>query len=349
MDNQKWWRTQSSNVNQNDQKNSPFLKKFRKTVLLVVIALLALTAVLSSVYTVNDKQQAVVTTFGRVTSVEDPGIHFKLPFGIQKAELVEVNIYRKIEIGYRSTSDSHSSSASASNYYGATTDSVVIDSESKMISGDYNIVNCDFFVEYKVSDPVKYLYNSKAPDEILKSLAQSHIRNVISSYDVESILTTGKGEIQTKIKEGISDELVVYDLGLVLTDIKLQDSEPPTEKVKEAFKEVETAKQDMETLINNAEAYKNSEIPKADAQADKLIKDAQLWKQNRINEGTMQAAMFTALYEGYSKNPDVTKKRMFFETIEKVLPEAKVYIDTSDGSSTQKLLPIENFTQGGAN
>ena len=219
----------------------------------------------------------------------------------------------------------------------------MIDAESKMISGDYNIVNCDFFVEYKISDPVKYLYNSENPDEILKSLAQSHIRNVISSYDVESILTTGKSEIQGKIKEGIVNELATYDLGLVLTDIKLQDSEPPTEEVKEAFKEVETAKQDMETLINNAEAYRNSEIPKAEAEADRLIKDAEVWKQNRINEATMQAAMFNALYEGYAQNPEVTKKRMFFEMVEKVLPGAKVYIDTSDTGNTQKLIPLEGF------
>lgn len=348
MDNQKWWR------NIKNEKNSSFNfspKKIKSiTIALIVIAVTAL-AVLSSVYTVNDKQQAVVTTFGKVTAVTDSGIHFKLPFGIQKATLVDVNVYRKIEIGYRSNTEEYNAGGAVPEYYASSTDSITVDSESKMISGDYNIVNCDFFVEYKISDPVKYLYNSENPDEILKSLAQSHIRNVISSYDVESILTTGKSEIQTKIKEGISEELIVYDLGLVLTDIKLQDSEPPTDEVKEAFKEVETAKQDMETLINNAEAYRNSEIPKAEAEADRLVKDAEYQKQSRINDANMQSAMFTALFEGYSKNPDVTKKRMFFEMIEKVLPEAKVYIDTSDSSSTQKLLPIDSFTNipGGAN
>ncbi len=340
MDNQKWWKNVQDKSGFSDEFPPKKIKSLIVTVLIIVVAAFA---VLSSVYTVNDKQQAVVTTFGKVTSVEDPGIHFKLPFGIQKAHHVDVNVYRKIEIGYRSTPESHSHAQQNYSALGKT-DSVTVDDESKMISGDYNIVNCDFFVEYKISDPVKYLYNSENPDQILKSLAQSHIRNVISSYDVESILTTGKSEIQAKIKEGISEELVVYDLGLVLTDIKLQDSEPPTEKVKEAFKEVETAKQDMETLINNAEAYRNSEIPKAEAEADRLLKDAEYQKQSRINEANMQTAMFNALYEGYAKNPAVTKKRMFFETIEKVLPEAKIYIDTSN-SSTQKLLPIESFTQ----
>ena len=345
MDNQKWWK----NMGDENKPKMPKIPSFKIKTLttVIVIAVIVIVLVATGIYTVNDKQQAVVTTFGRVTAVTDPGIHFKLPFGIQKATPVDVNVYRKIEIGYRSGSDTYSPSASTyavpEAYYNAASDGVTVESESKMISGDYNIVNCDFFVEYKISDPVKYLYNSQNPDEILKSLAQSHIRNVISSYDVDSILTTGKSEIQSKIKEGIVEELIVYDLGLVLTDIKLQDSEPPTEEVIEAFKEVETAKQERETAVNVANAYRNSEIPKAVAQADKLIQDAELKKQDRINEANMQVAMFTAMYDRYAQNPEVTKKRMFFETIEKVLPEAKVYIDTAESGSVQKLLPIESF------
>ncbi len=352
MDNQKWWQQAG-----NSGHNVPVINggKIKKIITAIVLILLVIAAASTCIYTVNDKQQAVVTTFGKVTSVTDPGMHFKLPFGIQKATKVDVNVYRKIEIGYRTSNDSADgyynyvgSSANAVTVpagrygdYGEYT--VTVDSESKMISGDYNIVNCDFFVEYKISDPVKYPYNSQNPDEILKSLAQSHIRNVISSYDVESILTTGKSEIQSKIKENIIDELFVYDLGLVLTDIKLQDSEPPTIEVIEAFKEVETAKQERETAVNVANAYKNSEIPKADAEADKLVQDAELQKQQRINEANMQVAMFTAMYDRYAQNPDVTKKRMFFEMVEEVLPDAKVYVDTSTDSSMQKLLPIESF------
>ncbi|PWM66566.1 MAG: FtsH protease activity modulator HflK [Clostridiales bacterium] len=294
-------------------------------IIVVILAILALT----SVYTVNDKQQAVVTTFGKVTSIEDPGIHIKLPFGIQEATLVNVNELQSIEIGFRTGNNND--------------DMTVIESESKMISGDYNIVNCDFFVEYKISDPVKYLYSSEDPADILKSLVQSHIRNVISSYDVDTILTTGKSEIQAKIKEGIQNELAVYDLGLVLTDLKLQDSEPPTVEVQEAFKEVETAKQDKDTAINVALAYQNSELPLAQAEADKLIQNAEYLKQDRINQANIQVAMFNAMYDQYKLNPDITKKRMFYEALEKVLPEAKVYIDTSEDGSTQKLLPIESF------
>lgn len=327
MDEKKWWHENAPK--KPDFSNIP-KDKMSKYITIVVIAAIIILILATSFYTVNDKQQAVVTTFGKVTSVADPGMHFKLPLGIQKATPVDVNVYKKIEIGYRTSNDS----ASSIN---------LVEDESKMISGDYNIVNCDFFVEYKISDPVKYLYNSENPDEILKSLAQSHIRNVISSYTVDEILTTGKGEIQTKIKESIIEELTVYDLGLVLTDIKLQDAEPPTEAVKKAFKDVETAKQERETAVNVANAYKNEQLPKASAEADRLLESAELQKQQRINEAHAEVAMFSAMYNEYVLNPDVTKKRIFFETVEKVLPDAKVYIDTSDDGSVQKLLPIENF------
>lgn len=331
FNNNEWWKAaQQNRAEELKDKTDKFFKNLKKFVLPAVIIVFALGLILTSVYTVNDKQQAVVTTFGKVSSVEGPGIHVKIPFGIQEVTLVDVNVLQKIELGFRSGNSYEQMS--------------VVESESKMISGDYNIVNCDFFVEYKISDPVKYLYNSENPREILKSLAQSHIRNVISSYDVDSILTTGKGEIQAKIKEAIQDELLTYDLGLALTDIKLQDSEPPTIEVQEAFKEVETAKQDKDTAINVALAYENSELPLAQAQADKLIQNAEYLKQARINEAEMQVAMFNAMYEQYRLNPKITKNRMFFEAVEKVLPGAKVYIDTSSDSSTQKLLPIESFS-----
>ena len=337
MDDQKWWREKAPKA------PSFSFKKLRKTVIVIAVILLVLYVVLGSVYTVNDKQQAVVTTFGEVTGVTGPGLHFKLPLGIQQVQKVDVNVYRKIELGYRSQNDN---SANASGYIGYTAEaphgSYSVEDESKMISGDYNIVNCDFFVEYKISDPVKYLYNSQNPDLILKSLAQSHIRNVISSYTVDQILTTGKGEIQTTIKESIIEELSVYDLGLVLTDIKLQDAEPPTEEVKKAFKDVETAKQERETAINVANAYKNEQIPKAEAEADRLLAEAALAKQQRINEANAAVAQFNAMYDEYTRSPGVTKKRMFFEAIEDVLPDAKVYIDASEGG-VQKLLPVDSF------
>lgn len=319
----------NSNTKFKDYKPPVKIKGF---IIAAVIIVLMIILVSTCWYTVNDKQEAIVTTFGKVTDVTQAGIHFKLPFGIQRVETVDVNIIKKIELGYRSD--------------GNESNSVSIDSESKMISGDYNIVNVDFFISYKVSDPVKYRYSSKKPDEILKNLAQSQIRNVIGSFDVDSILTTQKGEIQNQVRELIVQELEEYDIGLVLTDIKIQDAEPPTEAVNEAFKNVETAKQGKDTAINEAYAYKNAQIPAANAEADKLRQNAEYLKQNRINEANKQVAMFNAMYNEYVLNPEITKMRMYYEAIESVLPDVKVIIDQTD-SDTQKLLPIDSFTAGG--
>lgn len=308
-------------------------KKVRNIV--IIVAILIVLSIIGSTcwYTVNDTQQAVVTTFGKVTAVTSAGMHFKVPFGIQKVEKVDVNVFRKIEIGYRSTGD----------YLGYET----YEKESKMITGDYNIVNVDFFIEYKVSDPEKYLYNSDSPEEILTNLIQSQIRNVIGSTEVDKILTTGKNEIQTRVKELVVEELEAYDIGLMLSDVKIQDAEPPTTAVIEAFKAVETAKQIAETAINQAKAYQNAEIPKANAEADKLINNAEYLKQNRINEATKTIAKFEAMYNEYKNNPELTRTRMYYEAISEILPGVKIYIDSSDGS-TQKLLPLDNFnTTGG--
>ena len=285
-------------------------------------------------YTVDEKQQAVVTTFGKVTGTTGAGMHFKLPFGIQKVQTVDVNVYQKIEIGYRTDASNPSHS-----------DTIV--KESKMITGDYNIVNVDFFVEYKISDPVKYLYHSAEPELILKNLVQSQIRNVIGSSTVDSILTDGKAEIQQQVKELITAELAEYDIGLVLTDIKIQDSEPPTQSVIEAFKNVETAKQSAETAINQAKAYQNSELPKAKAMADQLIQNAEFLKQNRINDATKQVAMFKAMYEQYAQNPEITKVRMYYEALTEALPGVKLYINTAQNGGTEMLLPLESFVNEG--
>ena len=309
-------------------------KKLGKTVLAAIIAILVLILISPCWYTVDEKQQAVITTFGKVTGTAGAGMHFKLPFGIQEVKTVDVNVYQKIEIGYRT--DAHDPSLSA-----------VVTKESKMITGDYNIVNVDFFVEYKISDPVKYLYNSAEPELILKNLVQSQIRNVIGSSTVDSILTDGKAEIQQQVKELITAELAEYDIGLVLTDIKIQDSEPPTVSVIEAFKNVETAKQSAETAINQAKAYQNSELPKAKATADQLIQNAEFLKQNRINDATKQVAMFKAMYEQYAQNPEITKVRMYYEALTEALPGVKLYINTAQDGGAEMLLPLESFVNEG--
>ena len=312
-------------------------KKFGRNAVVVAIVLILAIASLSCFYTVDDKQQAVVTTFGKVTDVTDAGVHFKLPFGIQQVRKVDVNVYQKIELGY--TSDQ----------YGYTTQA----EESAMITGDYNIVNVDFFVEYKISDPVQYLYSSNNPELILKNLIQSQVRNVVGSSTVDAVLTDGKESIQMQVKDLVARILEQYQIGLTLVDVKIQDSEPPTQEVIEAFKAVETAKQQAETVVNDAKAYQNAKLPEAQAQADKLIQNAEYLKQKRINEATEQVAMFTAMYEEYALNPEITRSRMYYEAIQEILPGVKLFINASQsGEDVQMILPLEEFattspTEGG--
>ena len=304
------------------------------TIIAIVIIFAALAG--TCFYTVDDKQQAVVTTFGKVTDITDAGVHFKLPFGIQQVRKVDVNVYQKIELGYSSDGYSYN----------------VNEDESTMITGDYNIVNVDFFVEYKISDPVQYLFSSNEPELILRNLIQSQIRNVVGSSTVDAVLTDGKENIQMQVKDLVSQILEKYDIGLTLVDVKIQDAEPPTQDVIEAFKAVETAKQQAETVINDAKAYQNAQLPQAQAQADKLIQNAEYLKQKRVNEAIQQVAMFEAMYEEYRQNPDITLSRMYFEAISEILPNVKLFINTSgDSSNVNMLLPLESLidTNGGEN
>ena len=218
----------------------------------------------------------------------------------------------------------------------------MVENEGVMITSDYNFIDVDFFVEYRILEPVKYLYNSEEPEDVLKNISQSCIRTVIASYDVDEVLTTGKGEIQSKIKEMILKQMEEQDLGIQLVNITIQDSEPPTQEVMKAFKAVETAKQGKETALNNANKYRNEKLPEAEAEADQIIQDAEAQKQVRINEAEAEVARFNAMYEEYVKNPEITKKRMFYETMEDVLPGMKIVIDNGDG--VQKVLPLDSFT-----
>ena len=295
--------------------------KAGKLIATVVGIIFAIVLVFSSAYQIREQEQAVLITFGKAKAVTEPGLHFKIPF-VQHVRKVNTTI-QGFSIGYAS-------------------DDSAIESESLMITSDYNFVNVDFFVEYRYSDPVKALYASKEPATILKNIAQSCIRNVIGSYPVDEVLTTGKNEIQAAIKTMIVERLDEQDLGIQLVNITIQDSEPPTTEVMEAFKAVETAKQGKETAINNANKYRNEQLPEAQASADRIIKAAEAQKTERINEATAQVARFNAMYEEYVKNPTITKQRMFYETMEEVLPSLKVVIEGADGD-VQTFYPIESF------
>lgn len=296
---------------------------------IVPLLVIVLVIIFTSFFTVGENERAVVTTFGKVSSVRSAGLQFKFPFPIQDMVKVDMTT-RKMTLGYESSEEG----------------SEVSVEDAKMITGDYNVVAVDFFMEWKVSDPEKYLFASSEPDGILKNVAYAAARDVMGAKGVDDILTTGKVEIQAQMKDLITERLDEYDIGIQLLDVKLQDAEPPTEEVNAAFKDVETAKQEKETAINVAKAYENSVIPEANAEADKILKDAEAYKEQRINEANGAAARFTAMYNEYILNPDITKKRMYLEMIEAVLPDVEVYIDTS-AEGTLKILPLSEFVKEG--
>ena len=288
----------------------------------VLIAVLLVLAVMNSYYTLKEDQYAVITTFGKPTMVSTSGLKLKLPF-VQHVTKVTKTI-QGFPLGYR---------------IGSTQS---VDEESLMITYDYNFVNVDFYVEYRVTDPIKFLFNSEDPVGILKMLCQSYIRDTIGLYNVDTVITTGKSEIQAAIKEKVMQRLEEEDIGLQLTNIRIQDAEPPTYEVQRAFTAVETAKQSADTTVNNAKKYANEVIPAAAADADQIIKSAEAYKASKINEASGQAARFAELYEEYQKYPLITKQRLFYEAMESILPEMKLYILDSD-TGVQTALPLESF------
>ena len=279
---------------------------------IVLVALLAVTA-LNSVYSISEQENAVVTTFGVPHTVSTSGLHFKIPF-VQQVHKVDMTI-RGVAIGYDPNT----------NYS--------IDDESLMITSDFNFVNVDFFLEYRVTDPIQYLYASEQPATILKTLAQSYIRDTIGLYPVDDVITTGKNQIQSEIKEKIIARLEQEQIGLQLVNITIQDAEPPTAEVLAAFKEVENAKQGADTAINNANKYRSEQIPAAEAQADKVLQSAEAARESRINEANGQVARFNSMYEEYSKFPEITRRRMYYEAMEDVLPGLRVIILDESGNS----------------
>ena len=289
----------------------------KKLITAAVVILLLLILVLNSLYTIGEQENAVVTTFGVPQAVTTSGLHFKIPF-VQQVKKVNMTIFG-LPIGYDPRTNES------------------IEDESLMITKDYNFVNVDFYVEYRVTDPIAYLYNSKDPIDVLKTLTMSYIRDTVGVYNVDDVITTGKSQIQSEVKDKLTARMTAENIGLQVLNVTIQDAEPPTAEVLAAFKEVENAKQGADTAINNANKYKSQKIPAAEAEADQLTKQAEGQKAARINEANGQVARFNALYEEYALYPDITKKRMYYEAMEELLPGMRVIIQDESGQTLNVL------------
>ncbi len=301
------------------------IPKFGKYIKYIVIALLLIIIVSGSFYNVSEQENAVVTMFGKVVRTDTAGLYFKIPL-IQKVYYVDITTHGT-GVGYTIDNNGQNITDAANGI---------------MITSDFNLLDIDFYLEYRVSDPVAYLYGSDNPEEILKNIALSSIRAVVADYTVDEAMTTAKGQIQADVKEDMTRELNEHKIGLSVVNITVQDSEPPTDQIKQAFKAVETAKQGADTARNNALAYQNEQLPAAEANADKIIQQAEAGKASRIAEAEGQVVRFNEMYEQYKLYPYITKKRMFYETMEELLPSLKVII--TDGG-TQTLMPLDSFSE----
>ncbi len=286
-------------------------------VAIIVVAIIAL----NSFYTINEQENAVVVTFGTPETVTTSGLHFKIPF-VQQVHIVDMTI-NSFAIGYDLYSE------------------VSYPEESLMITSDFNFVNVDFFAEYRVTDPIQYMYASEYPENILKNIVQSFIRDTIGLYPVDDVITTGKNQIQSEIKDKIIARLEEDNIGLQLVNITIQDAEPPTAEVIDAFKAVETAKQQADTIVNTANKYRSEQIPAAEARADQIMQNAQAQKESRVNEANGQLSRFESMYEEYARFPLITKERMYYETMEELLPNLRIVIQDGSGNT------LNVFDQGG--
>ncbi len=286
----------------------------------VLAVLFVIGIVAGSFYTLSETESAVVTTLGQATVNNNKGLQFKIPF-IQKVTKINTTV-RSFEIGYRESGEGNYSN---------------VEEESTMITSDMNFVDIDFYVTYQVTDPLQYMYATEEPELILKNLVQSTIRGTVSAYTVDSALTTGKSDIQQNIKNIVMDELEEQNIGLSLIDISIQDVEPPNDLIKEAFSEVENARQNKESALNEANQYRNEQLPAAEAKADNIIQKAEAHKAARINEANGQAARFNSEYAEYIKYPLITKQRMFYEAMEEILPNVKIIINNDETGETQRM------------
>ena len=301
------------------------VKKVVRIIWIAILVIFVLSFISSGVYRVSEQQNAVVTQFGKVVKTNTAGLYFKIPF-LQRVE--------KVDITTHGTGIGYSIAGNGQN--------IANGSDGIMITSDFNLLNIDFYLEYKVADPVAYLYNSDKPEEILENIALSSIRSTVVNYTVDEAMTTAKGQIQADVKADMVRELEKHNVGLAVVNITIQDSEPPTDEIIQAFKAVETAKQGADTAKNNALKYQNEQIPSAEADADKIVQTAEANKAARIAEAEGQVARFNSMYEEYKNYPLITKKRLFFETMEDVLPNHKVII--TDGQ-TETFLPLESLME----
>ncbi|MBD8068942.1 FtsH protease activity modulator HflK [Bacillus sp. PS06] len=288
----------------------------------IVVIILGITA-LTSWYTVDESEQAVILTFGEAGDpIVEPGLKFKLPWPIQTVEVLpKVNF--SLQFGYEQSNG----------------EIVEYADETKMITGDENIVLADLVVQWKITDPATYLFNSEDPEQILHNATSASLRSIIGSSKIDDALTSGKAQIEADVRELLTSLIDKYEIGISVVGVKLQDVELPNADVRKAFTNVTDARETMNTKINEANKYRNQRTQEAEGEKDALISRANGDKAARIEIARGDVAIFNELYNEYKNSPEITRQRLVLETLDQVLPGAEIYIMNDDGN-TMKYFPI---------
>ena len=271
---------------------------------LIVIAILLVLWLLSGFYRVNPGEQGVVLRFGEWFNRENlaqPGLHWHLPWPIETAVTPQVDEVRSIAVGFRAGQRD-------------------IQEESLMLTRDQNIIDVDFSVQWRISNAGEFLFNIREPEDTIKLAAESAMREVIGQTDIQPALTDAKEEVAFRVRETLQRTLDEYQAGVLITAVNMQDVQPPQE-VADAFEDVQRARQDLDRLRNQAEAYRNRIIPEARGEAQRIIQEAEAYRERVINEAQGEAQRFIQVYDAYSLSPEVTRQRLYIETVQRVLQE----------------------------
>ena len=305
----------------------PFNKKLIGGFLVIILILYFATGI----FIVAPDEQGVVRRFGKFTRLESPGLNYHLPFPFESVVTPQVTQVKRLEIGFRTISS------------GSTLRYQDVPDEALMLTGDENIVSADAIVQYKIKDPVQYLFNIILPEQTVKNAAEAALRQIIGERKIDEALTVGKYEIQEETMKLLQSLLDSYRAGILVVAVQLQDVNPPKE-VQAAFKDVASAKEDKSKFINQAQGYKNDVIPKSRGEAVKITKEAEAYKIERIKKAEGQVAKFNKILEEYQTGKYVTQTRIYLETMEEILPNMnKVIVDLENNQSLVNLLPLDSI------
>ncbi len=300
-----------------------------------VIVLIVLLA--SGLYSIDADEVGMVMRFGKFVRKTSPGLHIKMPLGIESVSKVRVKKVFKEEFGFRTLEPGVRTRYSGRNNM----------DESLMLTGDLNVAEVEWIVQYKIKDPYKYLFKIQDVNETLRAMSEAVTRKVVGDRTVTGVLTKERIEIAKEVEVGLQDVLDKYDAGLHIVTVKFQDVNPP-EPVRPAFNEVNSAKQDKSKMINQAWEDYNRRIPLAKGEADQLISEAEGYALNRVNRAQGDAALFSKVYAEYRKAPDVTRRRLYLETMDKILPSIEqIYIVDDKQEAILPLLDLGEKLKGG--